>query len=152
MSEGARRESSSEDAHLDGLEAESVHLIHEAYATLKRLALLLSLGKDSNVVIWLCRKAFFGHVPFPVAHVDTGHKFSEMQAFRERQEAAWNLSLITLPCPSVSAVDASLPPPARLTTRKTAGLSVTRVAERAGSTMDHEAEDSFERLRADGYM
>ena len=122
MSEGVQRGSSSEDAYLDALEAENVHIIHEAYATLERLALLLSLGKDSNVVIWLCRKAFFGHVPFPVAHVDTGRPFSEMQAFRERQEAAWNLSLITAPCPPVSTVDASLPPPARLSTRKTAGL------------------------------
>jgi sulfate adenylyltransferase subunit 2 len=31
-------------------------------------------------------------------------------------------------------------------------LRTTRVAERAGRTMDHEAENSFERLRAAGYM
>jgi sulfate adenylyltransferase subunit 2 len=31
-------------------------------------------------------------------------------------------------------------------------LETTRVAERSGRAMDHEAEDAFERLRAEGYM
>ena len=57
--------------HLDALEAESVYILREAFAKLDKLAILWSLGKDSNVVLWLCRKAFFGHVPFPVMHVDT---------------------------------------------------------------------------------
>ena len=29
-------------------------------------------------MVWLAKKAFFGHVPFPVVHVDTGKKFPEM--------------------------------------------------------------------------
>jgi sulfate adenylyltransferase subunit 2 len=33
-----------------------------------------------------------------------------------------------------------------------AELDTTREPERAGRTMDRESEDSFERLRADGYM
>jgi 3'-phosphoadenosine 5'-phosphosulfate sulfotransferase (PAPS reductase)/FAD synthetase len=49
--------------HLDGLEAQSI-ILREAFARLKKLALLWSLGKDSNVMIWLARKAFFGRVPF----------------------------------------------------------------------------------------
>ena len=57
--------------HLDALEAESVYILREAFAKLDKLAILWSLGKDSNVVLWLVRKAFFGHVPFPVMHVDT---------------------------------------------------------------------------------
>ncbi len=92
-------------SHLDALEAESVHIVGEANATLYRLALLWSLGKDSNVMVWLCRKAFFGHVPFPVDHVDTGRKFAEMYAFRVRQAAAWSLRLITAPCPPISDID-----------------------------------------------
>src|SRR5258708_24599994 len=51
--------------HLDELEAQSIYILREAFARLKKLALLWSLGKDSNVMIWLARKAFFGRVPFP---------------------------------------------------------------------------------------
>ena len=68
--------------HLDALEAQSIYIFREAFARLKKLALLWSLGKDSNVMIWLARKAFFGRVPFPALHVDTGKKFPEMYAFR----------------------------------------------------------------------
>jgi hypothetical protein len=53
--------------HLDELEAQSIYILREAFARLKKLALLWSLGKDSNVMIWLARKAFFGRVPFPGA-------------------------------------------------------------------------------------
>ena len=45
-------------------------------------------------MVWLARKAFFGHVPFPVMHVDTGKKFPEMYAFRDRYAEEWNLNLI----------------------------------------------------------
>ena len=69
--------------HLDALEAQSIYIFREAFARLKKLALLWSLGKDSNVMIWLARKAFFGRVPFPALHVDTGKKFPEMYAFRD---------------------------------------------------------------------
>src|SRR5262249_56844660 len=69
---------------LDELESQSVFILREAFARLKRIALLWSLGKDSNVVIRLARKAFFGRLPCPVVHVDTGKKFPEMYAFRER--------------------------------------------------------------------
>ena len=54
--------------HLDALEAESVYILREAFAKLEKLAILWSLGKDRNVVLWLVRKAFFGQVPFPVMH------------------------------------------------------------------------------------
>ena len=49
--------------HLDQLEAQSIYILREAFARLKKIALLWSLGKDSNVMIWLARKAFFGRVP-----------------------------------------------------------------------------------------
>src|SRR3981189_361647 len=67
---------------LDELESQSVFILREAFARLKRIAILWSLGKDSNVMIWLARKAFFGRVPCPAMHVDTGKKFPRVYAFR----------------------------------------------------------------------
>ena len=66
--------------HLDQLESESVYILREAFNRIEKLAMLWSLGKDSNTMVWLAKKAFFGHVPFPVVHVDTGKKFAEMYA------------------------------------------------------------------------
>ena len=109
--------------HLDVLEAESVYLLREAYAKLDGLAVLWSLGKDSNVVLWLARKAFFGHVPFPVLHVDTGKKFREMYAVRDRYSKEWGLKLLVETCPPVEQMDPTLPPAARSAARKTAGLN-----------------------------
>ena len=109
---------------LDELEAQSIFIFREAFARLKRLALLWSLGKDSNVMIWLARKAFFGRVPFPALHVDTGKKFPEMYAFRDRYAVEWELDLLVEPCPPIEAVDATLPPAARSAARKTEGLKL----------------------------
>lgn len=108
--------------HLDELEAESVYILREAYAKLGKIAVLWSLGKDSNVVLWLVKKAFFGHVPFPVMHIDTGKKFSEMYQFRTRYAEEWNLKLLVEPCPPIEEIDPTLPPAARSAARKTAGL------------------------------
>ncbi|MGH6913831.1 MAG: phosphoadenosine phosphosulfate reductase family protein, partial [Geminicoccales bacterium] len=109
--------------HLDTLEAESIYVLREAFAKLEKLAVLWSLGKDSNVVVWLTRKAFLGHVPFPVLHVDTGKKFQQMYEFRERYAKEWGLKLLIEPCPPVEQMDPSLPPAARSAARKTAGLN-----------------------------
>src|SRR5436305_15303697 len=86
---------------LDELESQSVFILREAFARLQRIALLWSLGKDSNVMIWIARKAFFGRVPFPALHVDTGKKFPEMYEFRARYAVKWNLALKLAPCPPV---------------------------------------------------
>jgi sulfate adenylyltransferase subunit 2 len=107
---------------LDELEAQSIFILREAFARLDRLALLWSLGKDSNVMIWLARKAFFGRVPFQVMHVDTAKKFPEMYAFRDRYAAEWGLNLVIEQCPPIDAVDPTLPPAARSAARKTEGL------------------------------
>jgi sulfate adenylyltransferase subunit 2 len=80
--------------HLDTLEARSVFLFREAYANFKSLGMLWSIGKDSTVLLWLARKAFFGHVPFPLIHIDTAYKIPEMIAYRDRLAAEWNLNLI----------------------------------------------------------
>jgi sulfate adenylyltransferase subunit 2 len=108
--------------HLDALEAESIYILREAFAKLDRLAILWSLGKDSNVVLWLVRKAFFGHVPLPVMHVDTEKKFPEMYAFRDRYAKEWGLNFIRELCPPLEEMDQTLPPAARSAARKTYGL------------------------------
>ena len=79
---------------LDALEAQSVFIFREAFNRIDNLAMLWSVGKDSNVMIWLARKAFFGHVPFPVMHVDTSYKMPEMIEFRDRMAKEWGLNLI----------------------------------------------------------
>ncbi|MBL8980006.1 MAG: sulfate adenylyltransferase subunit 2 [Gemmatimonadetes bacterium] len=80
--------------HLDQLEARSVHIFREAYANFKSLCMLWSIGKDSTVLLWLARKAFYGHVPFPLVHIDTSFKIAEMIQYRDRLAAEWNLNLI----------------------------------------------------------
>jgi sulfate adenylyltransferase subunit 2 len=105
------------------LEAQSVYILREAYTAIEPMAMLWSFGKDSNVMIWLARKAFFGHVPFPVLHVDTGRKFKEMYEFRDRYESEWGLNLIRSGCPPIEEMDPGLPPAARSAARKTAGLA-----------------------------
>lgn len=117
---------------LDKLEANSIYIFREAFERLDHIAMLWSLGKDSNVMLWLARKAFFGSLPFPVVHVDTGKKFPEMYAFRERYAKEWDLELVTGECPPVEEMDPSLPPAARSAARKTAGLKA--LLEREGYT------------------
>ena len=51
---------------LDALENQSIFILREAFNRIDKVAMLWSIGKDSNVMLWLARKAFFGHVPFPV--------------------------------------------------------------------------------------
>jgi sulfate adenylyltransferase subunit 2 len=137
-------------SHLDELEAESVYVLREAFAKLERPAILWSLGKDSNVVLWLTRKAFFGHVPFPVMHVDTGKKFKEMYAFRDRYAKEWNLNFIREECPPVEMTDPTLPPAARSAARKTLGLKAALAKHQftglvAGIRRDEEAIRAKER-------
>lgn len=80
--------------HLERLEATSVHIFREAYREFKNLVMLWSIGKDSTVLLWLARKAFFGHVPFPLMHIDTSFKIPEMIAFRDQLARELHLDLI----------------------------------------------------------
>lgn len=80
--------------HLERLEATSVHILREAYANFRNLCMLWSIGKDSTVLLWLARKAFFGHVPFPLVHIDTDYKIPEMIRYRDRLAMEWNLMMI----------------------------------------------------------
>jgi sulfate adenylyltransferase subunit 2 len=56
--------------------------------------MLWSIGKDSTVLLWLARKAFFGHVPFPLIHIDTSFKLAEMIRYRDELVEKWHLNLI----------------------------------------------------------
>lgn len=81
--------------HLDALESKSIYIIREANYRFKgRLAMLWSVGKDSTTLLWLARKAFFGRIPFPVIHIDTGYKFPEMYRFRDKLAKEWGFELI----------------------------------------------------------
>ncbi len=79
---------------LDHLESQSIYIFREAYGKIEKLGMLWSIGKDSNAMLWLARKAFFGHVPFPCIHIDTSFKLPEMIAFRDRVSREWGVELI----------------------------------------------------------
>jgi sulfate adenylyltransferase subunit 2 len=79
---------------LTELESRSIHVLREAYASFRDLCMLWSIGKDSTVLLWLARRAFFGHVPFPLVHIDTSFKIPEMIAYRDRLAAEWKLDLV----------------------------------------------------------
>lgn len=80
--------------HLTRAENKSIFIIREAYYRFRNIAMLWSVGKDSTTLLWLCRKAFFGKIPFPVMHIDTGYKFPEMYKFRDEYAKKWGLDLI----------------------------------------------------------
>jgi sulfate adenylyltransferase subunit 2 len=85
-------------SQLRALEAEAVHAVREVVAELERPVLLFSGGKDSVALLRVAEKAFrVGDsvaLPFPVLHVDTGHNFDEVLAFRDRRVAAGGHRLI----------------------------------------------------------
>jgi sulfate adenylyltransferase subunit 2 len=81
-------------SHLDELESQSVYIFREAYKHFKELCMLWSIGKDSTVMLWLARKAFFGHVPFPLVHIDTSYKIPSMIEYRDRLAREWKLDMV----------------------------------------------------------
>jgi len=80
--------------HLDSLESQSIFIIREAFNKIERLALLWSVGKDSQTLLWLVRKAFFGHVPFPCVFMETGFDMPELVELRDRLVREWRLNLV----------------------------------------------------------
>ncbi len=80
--------------HLDSLESKSIYIIREAYANFSNMCMLWSIGKDSTVLLWLVRKAFFGHVPFPLVHIDTNFKIPEMIEYRDKLAKELKLRMI----------------------------------------------------------
>jgi sulfate adenylyltransferase subunit 2 len=83
-------------SHLDRLEAESLHILREVAAEFRNPVMLYSVGKDSSVLLHLLVKAFHpAKPPIPLLHVDTGWKFREMIAFRDRRAAETGIELRT---------------------------------------------------------
>jgi sulfate adenylyltransferase subunit 2 len=80
--------------HVAALESEAVHIIREVIAEFDRPVLLFSGGKDSAVLLHLARRAMHpAPLPFPLLHVDTGHNFPEVIAYRDRLVAELGLRL-----------------------------------------------------------
>ncbi len=70
--------------HLQFLESEAIYILRETAAQFQNPALLFSGGKDSIVMAWLARKAFYpAKLPFPLLHIDTGHNFPEAMTYRD---------------------------------------------------------------------
>ena len=81
--------------HLDWLESEAIHILREVAAECSNPALLFSGGKDSIVMLRLAEKAFRpGKFAFPLLHIDTGHNFPEVIAFRDARVAELGERLI----------------------------------------------------------
>src|ERR1043166_2531551 len=84
------------DSYFSTLQSESIEIIREVAATASNPVMLYSIRKDSSVMLRLAQKAFFpGRIPFPLMHIDTGWKFREMIAFRDRIARQIGFELIT---------------------------------------------------------
>jgi sulfate adenylyltransferase subunit 2 len=82
-------------AHLDELEAESIHIFREVAASFQHPVMLYSIGKDSSVLLHLLRKAFYpARAPMPLLHVDTTWKFREMITLRDQVAAAGDVEVL----------------------------------------------------------
>jgi len=81
--------------HLQRLEAEAIHIMREAVSESDNPAMLYSIGKDSSVMLHLAMKAFYPSLPpFPLVHVDTTWKFTEMYQFRDDTAQRLGLDLV----------------------------------------------------------
>ena len=81
--------------HLKHLESEAIYVLRETAAQFENPALLFSGGKDSIVMTYLAKKAFWpGKIPFPLVHIDTGHNFIETINYRDSLVAELGASLI----------------------------------------------------------
>lgn len=82
-------------SHLQELESEAIFVIREVAAQFERPSLLFSGGKDSIVLVYLAKKAFWpAHIPFPLVHIDTGHNFEETLEFRDALVEKFHARLI----------------------------------------------------------
>src|SRR5205814_10548364 len=80
--------------HLDALENQSIFIFREAYHAFKNVCMPWSMGKDSNVLVWLARKGFFGRLPIPVLHIDTTYEFPVLLEFLDWAHQHHNFILI----------------------------------------------------------
>ena len=82
------------ESHLKELESKSIYILREAFHHVSNLGMLWSMGKDSTVLVHLCKKAFFGHLPFPLIHIDTSFKIPKMIEYRDQMIKKWKATLI----------------------------------------------------------
>ena len=82
------------ERNLDELEQESIFIIRECIAQFKNPAVMWSTGKDSTVMLHLCKKALFGDLTLPVIHLDTSFHLPEVYSFRDKITKKWKLNLI----------------------------------------------------------
>ena len=76
--------------HLDWLESEAIYILREVASECANPVLFFSGGKDSIVLLRLAEKAFRpARFPFPLLHIDTGHNFPEVIAFRDPAPPSW---------------------------------------------------------------
>src|SRR6201988_3264242 len=80
--------------YLSKLENQSIYILREAFNRFENLAMLWSIGKDSTVLLWLARKAFFGHVPLPLVHIGTSYKITEMITYRDKLAMQYRLTMV----------------------------------------------------------
>ncbi len=91
-------------SYLDRLQAESIQIMRETVAEAKRPVMLYSIGKDSAVMLHLAKKAFApAPLPFPLLHVDTGWKFRDMYALRDKVAAEPGIRLVVHKNPDAEA-------------------------------------------------
>jgi sulfate adenylyltransferase subunit 2 len=84
-----------ERSHLDWLESEAIYILREVAGESANPVLFFSGGKDSICLLRLAEKAFRpGRFPFPLMHIDTGHNFDEVIAFRDARAAELGERLI----------------------------------------------------------
>ena len=88
-------------SHLDWLEAEAIHILREVAGQCSNPVLLFSGGKDSLCILRLAEKAFRpGRFPFPLMHIDTGHNYPEVIAYRDAVVAKTGVKLICTRAPA----------------------------------------------------
>ena len=110
--------------HLQLLEAESIQIMREVASEFERPVMLYSIGKDSSVMLRLAQKAFYpAPIPFPLLHIDTGFKFREMIAFRDRMAAEVGAELLVWRNEPAIAAGAN---PIALDTKRCCGLLKTQ--------------------------
>ncbi len=109
-------------SYLDDLESRTIYILREAFSRIEPLGMLWSIGKDSTALLYMVRKAFFGHAPIPMIQLETEMELPEVYEFRDWIAREWNMDLRVELCPPEDEMDPTLPPASRAAARKTVGL------------------------------
>jgi sulfate adenylyltransferase subunit 2 len=94
--------------YLDRLEHETIFILREAFARVKPIAMLWSIGKESTALLWMIRKSFFGHIPFPIIQLETEMELPEVYEFRDQMIREWGFDFRAELRPSEHQIDCTL--------------------------------------------